>query len=314
MMEFPDGREFAFTILDDTDDATVANAGPFYALLRDLGLRTTKTVWPFALSPELQGPFFAAQTLEDADYEAWVGRLAAEGFEIASHNASMGSCTREQTLRGLVMVASKTGVSPRLHCNHGQNRENLYWGTERYRSLPFSLLAAASRRLLRVKMYEGENPSSPYFWGDVAKERFQYVRSFAFARLDVTGLRVPVVYRDATTPWVNAWFVTADAPDADAFARVVNARSIERLHRSGGHVIVSTHVGKGFVNRAGRVHPAVRDALEHLARRPGWFVPASTLLDHLVTVNGLSSITPGARLRLEYLHALDRLKMRAGRH
>ena len=44
--EFPQGKRFAFTIVDDTDVATVANVKPLYDLLHELGFRTTKTVWP----------------------------------------------------------------------------------------------------------------------------------------------------------------------------------------------------------------------------------------------------------------------------
>ena len=41
--EFPNGKRFAFTILDDTDVATLANVRPIYRLLEEVGMRTTKT-------------------------------------------------------------------------------------------------------------------------------------------------------------------------------------------------------------------------------------------------------------------------------
>src|SRR5690606_40955769 len=43
---WPQGKRFAFSIIDDTDVATVANVRPIYRLLERLGLRATKTVWP----------------------------------------------------------------------------------------------------------------------------------------------------------------------------------------------------------------------------------------------------------------------------
>ena len=43
---WPEGRKFAFTVLDDTDGQTVDNTKAVYDLLYDLGFRTTKTVWP----------------------------------------------------------------------------------------------------------------------------------------------------------------------------------------------------------------------------------------------------------------------------
>ncbi len=70
-LAFPGGARFAFTVIDDTDVATVANVGPLYRLLESLGMRTTKTVWPLACpegSPDYQG----SETLEDPGYLAFV--------------------------------------------------------------------------------------------------------------------------------------------------------------------------------------------------------------------------------------------------
>jgi hypothetical protein len=44
-MNWPNNKDFAFTIIDDTDNSTVSNVKPIYNLLADLGLKTTKTVW-----------------------------------------------------------------------------------------------------------------------------------------------------------------------------------------------------------------------------------------------------------------------------
>src|SRR5437899_2238785 len=44
---WPEGKDFAFTIIDDTDNATLARIRPIYELLSELGLRTTKTVWVY---------------------------------------------------------------------------------------------------------------------------------------------------------------------------------------------------------------------------------------------------------------------------
>jgi hypothetical protein len=48
MNRFPNNKKFAFTILDDTDLSTAENVGPVYRLLAELGMRTTKSVWPLA--------------------------------------------------------------------------------------------------------------------------------------------------------------------------------------------------------------------------------------------------------------------------
>ena len=62
---WPQGKRFAFTIVDDTDMSTVENVGPVYDFLSELGLRTTKTIWPIA---PLGPPRTGGQSLEDPDY------------------------------------------------------------------------------------------------------------------------------------------------------------------------------------------------------------------------------------------------------
>src|SRR5712672_2377087 len=94
---FPGGRRFAFTIMDDTDVATVENVGPVYACLAYLGFRTTKTVWPVGC-PEGSENFHSSQTLQDAPYLAFAQDLATRGFELAFHGATMESSPRGRTL------------------------------------------------------------------------------------------------------------------------------------------------------------------------------------------------------------------------
>ena len=75
MSRFPNNKKFAFTILDDTDLSTVGNVAPVYRLLSELGMRTTKSVWPLASVREgRQG----GCSLQDADYLKFILELAKE--------------------------------------------------------------------------------------------------------------------------------------------------------------------------------------------------------------------------------------------
>ena len=47
---FPEGKRFAFSIVDDTDMATLERVKPIYEVLERYGLRTTKTVWVYEAS------------------------------------------------------------------------------------------------------------------------------------------------------------------------------------------------------------------------------------------------------------------------
>jgi hypothetical protein len=305
---FPGGRRFAFTILDDTDDATVENVKPIYDLLHELGYQTTKTVWPVGC-PEGSRLFFAAETLEDPAYLEFVRELQERGFELAHHGATMESSTRERTLRGLTVLRDQLGAKPTIHCNHGQNLENLYWGANRYRSFFLRLPLQLLERLGDRPRYSGEQEGSPYFWGDICRERFRYVRSFAFSTVNTASLPVPGPYRLKSTPWVDNWFTTSDAPDVKSFNRLVTRDSIDSLHSNGGHCIMSTHLGKGFV-RGGRVDAQVEDSLRYMAGLPGWFVSTSRLLDHLLDARGADELSPWRQARLETMHALDRVRTR----
>ena len=48
-LQWPDGKDFAFTIFDDTDLATLDNVNEVYSLLSDYGLITTKSAGIFEL-------------------------------------------------------------------------------------------------------------------------------------------------------------------------------------------------------------------------------------------------------------------------
>ena len=306
-MEFPDQARFAFTILDDTDDSTIVNTAPIYDLLADLGFRTTKTVWALDSPPDLRGPYFAGSTLADSEYLAWVNTLDERGFEIAFHNASMGSAARAETIAALDLIESKFRLDDGLiHCNHGQNRENLYWGEHRYGLRGLSLAYRVLRMIRGFPQMDGHDPLSSYFWGDVSLARLAYVRGFAFKTLNCATIAPGVPYYDARKPLVSKWFNTADAPDAEAFKRLVTPGSVDELSRTGGWSIVSTHLGKGFC-RGGRVDSDVEEVLRHVAALNGWFAPVGEVLRHVESSSGRHVLSRGERLRMELRHLRDRI-------
>jgi hypothetical protein len=282
-MEFPQGKRFAFTILDDTDDSTLENVKPVYDALKANGLRTTKTVWPVDC-PEGSRIYFAADTLAREPYLRFVRELQADGVEIAFHGATMESSPRERTVRALDIFRREFGAYPRLFCNHGQNQDNLYWGHKRFRTAWLRALVGQLRRGARSD-FLGEVEESEYFWGDLCREHIRYVRNWTFPRLDMLRANPEMPYRVLGTPYVNLWFSTSDAPDVEAFLRLLTRERLERLEQAGGLCIISTHLGKGFA-RGGSLDPRVRRVFEGLGRKPGWFVPVSQMLDYLVQVQG----------------------------
>ena len=181
---YPNGAEFAFTILDDTDDTTVENGRPVYDLLKEAGMRTTKTVWAFDSDAENREAYLAGETLKSPEYLKWVHELSSDGFEIAFHNASMGSSFREDTIKAFDFIEKEFGQALRMHCNHGQNRENLYWGADRYSSYLLNKIMHTLSKHYAFPIFEGHQPESPYYWSDVATERLSYMRAFSYRRLN----------------------------------------------------------------------------------------------------------------------------------
>jgi hypothetical protein len=151
----------------------------------------------------------------------------------------------------------------------------------------------------------GENSAQPYFWGDLSRERIDYVRNFTFRALNLLGFDPDTPYQTPSTPYVRSWFSTTDAPDGDAFLERITPTAIDRLEAEGGACIVSTHLGKRFV-RDGVLRPEIDERLRYLSRKAGWFVPVSTLLDHLRARRDAAPIGRLRLFRLELRYLADR--------
>jgi hypothetical protein len=276
--EFPDGKRFAFTIVDDTDVATVANVKPLYDLLHELGFRTTKTVWPLAC-PEGSPNFSSSQTLEDADYRAFAVDLQQRGFELTWHGATMETSQRPRTLAALQRFQQIFGAYPRIHVNHSFNRENLYWGAGR---LDSRMLRAVVGRVTGTpaEYYTGHVEDSPFWWGDICAKHVVYARNLTTNDINTARFNPTMPYRDSARPLIPWWFSASDAEGVEEFNELIHPRRQERLQREGGFCIVATHFGKDFVRR-GVVNPVTRERLGQLSRRPGWFPTAGELLDWL---------------------------------
>jgi hypothetical protein len=86
--------------------------------------------------------------------------------------------------------------------------------------------------------------------------------------------------------------------------------NVDALEADGGACIVYTHFASGFVDASGRLDPVFERRIGYLASKRGWFVPVSTLLDHLAAQG--STDDPGYPYRLvrNARWATDRLRKR----
>lgn len=296
MPSYPNSAKFAFSIFDDTDLSTVDKIKPIYDLLLELGLLTTKSVWVFPTTDAQDR--LAAQTLSTPEYLDFVRQLQSQGFEIAFHGAKAQSSTKEITLSALQEFRQLLGHYPNVHANHSFNRENLYWGSARLDCPLFRLLVRLGTRRPRG-YFQGHQSGSPYFWGDVCQEHITYVRSFVFRDINLLRINPTLPYKDPRRPFVRYWFTSSEGADVTSFDRLLRLENQDKLEREGGVCIVYTHFGTdGFV-RGDQVNPRTKELLTALSERQGWFVPVTTLLDHLRAQQRSVTLSPLERLRME---------------
>jgi hypothetical protein len=293
--QWPDGKRFAFTVFDDTDNATLANVGEVYALLSDLGFRTTKSCWPLRGDPS-QGKC-AGQTCQDDDYRSWLQGIRSKGFEIGWHGATWHSSLREDTIRGLDAFAALFGHDPRVAANHTGQAEGIYWGEKRLTGV-HALLYNLLTRMRNRGCFRGDVSGDPHYWGDVCRERVKYFRNFVFQDVNTLKACPLMPYHDPRRPLVNYWFASSNGVDVRRFNDCLTEKHQDQLEEEGGACIMYTHFASRFM-RQGSLDPRFRALMERLAKKNGWFVPASTLLDHLLAAQGRHEITSAERRRLE---------------
>jgi hypothetical protein len=300
---WPDGKQFAFSIIDDTDEATLATIKPIYELLSDLRLITTKTVWVY---PTPAGdPWEKGETLENEAYKSFIQDLKNMGFEIALHGVRGTSSTRRVIAEGLQTYRQVIGEYPKVHVNHSRNLDNLHWGSER---MP------AWRKKLRLYRALGSPgighvESGDYFWGDLSLEHIRYVRGRTFGDIDTLKCDPYMPYKEERFPYVNAWFSCSNGETAALFKDILREENQERLENEHGLCILYTHFGKpGFLDDEGRVETRVQELLESMSKKNGWFRPVSEVLDYLRKDEHAPSLTPYQSLKLSFRQRFGQAK------
>lgn len=301
---WPSGKRFAFTVVDDTDYATLENVKPVYDLLATRGMRTTKTVWIY---PGDSTALCNGASCEEPFYLEWLRSLRRQGFEIALHNAAASTSPREITRLALGRFEELFGAENLLFCNHTGCLENIYWGDARlsgWRRWIYSAVTRGQRRNISRGHIEGD----PLFWGDLCQNRVRYVRNLVFDNLNVLELCPELPYHDPQKPYVNYWFPSTDGGNLNRFLANFTLSRLRRLQESGGLCIAYVHFGAGF-SRAGNVNAEFRSRIEYLTSLDGWFAPASTILEFLR--NGATTeertIDPWHLARLELKWLLGKL-------
>jgi hypothetical protein len=291
---WPDGKDFAFTVFDDTDRATVENVSKVYEFLNDRGFLTTKSVWP---GQPMEEGGSRGSTCEDEDYVSWLKVLQEYGFEIGYHSATFHESERSQVKYALERFYQLFGHYPRSMAQHTyRDGESLYWGNDRLsglNALAYKLLTRNRSKGLSRGHIEGDT----YFWGDLCKEKVKYMRDFTYPDINTLKVSPMMPYHDPKRPYVNYWFQSSEGANISSFNKCISEENQDLLEAEGGACIMYTHFAFGFYEN-GSINARFDYLMERLSRKNGWFVPVSDLLDYLLQSTDDHMLTDSTRTRL----------------
>ncbi len=293
--QFPAGKKFAFTIVDDTDAATVENIRPVYEFLYESGLRTTKTVW---VLPTNNADEWAnrGDSLRDSAYREFIIDLRDRGFEIASHGARGGSSRRAESLAAMNEFEEIIGYYPKIYINHFENKDDVYFGKDK---LTFGLYRWLYSLYPSAVGFEGHIETSEFFWADFLRRHVEYVVNFSFDEVNLLKVNPEMPHHLPEKPYVRYWFHTSDGGVVERFNELLRKGNLDRLEEEGGVSIVYTHLGSGFYVD-GQLNATFQQRITDLVSREGWFVTASEILDFLRQQPGHDGeLTLREKLRIE---------------
>lgn len=307
-IRWPEGKRFAFTVFDDTDHTTLKNGPRLYDFLFEAGFRTTKSVWPVK---GVRIPKIGGATCADPSYLAWVRKLQEQGFEIALHNATYHTSSRDVIIDGLEKFKAYFGAYPKIHANHSGCEEGIYWGDARLtgaNKILYNLLTRSRNK----KRFRGADPNSNLYWGDRCQRNVKYVRNFVFTDVNTLKACPFMPYKDPLRPLVNYWFASSEGPTCSSFCRTISEKAQDRLEAEGGACVMYTHFGTDGFYENGALNSRFRVLMKRLAKKGGWFVPVSTLLDHIQDQRGEHTLAKKERLFLEWKWLYEKVLVTKG--
>ena len=299
-MNWPKKKEFAFTIIDDTDNSNINNIKPIYDYLTSKNIKTTKTVWIYPSRDRYTG-----QTLQNNNYYKFIKLLKSDGFDIQLHNVGSGNFSRTEIIKGLDEFKQKLGKYPNMHINHCSNSDNLYWGHKR-----FGMILRKTMQIIEgsKKRFYGDEINSNYFWGDIAKEKIKFIRNRVFNGINTLKYDPKMPFREKRKIFSNYWFSSSDGHNLKQFNNLVTKSNIDKLKREKGLCIVQTHFASDFVDQQGKLDEIFKENINYLSKQNGWFVPANDILEYLLSQKKKDYVSSSYINKLDLRWLIDKIK------
>jgi hypothetical protein len=282
-----------FCITDDTDAATLIQTKAVYDFLLDRRFVTTKTVWPFTPVepsgiPPTPDSTLRGVTLADQEYLQYCTMLRSHGFEICLHGASAGNNVRKRTADAFDLLTRHFGNAQTFIC-HSKNAENIYWEHKVTRLFPFTLLL----RLYSKHTCSGEDEHSPYFWGDICRERVQQIRLYRTRNINTLGANPSMPYHCPNKPYVHYWFSATKRRIADC----ATDAALKRLLGENGLTVLYQYLHRYADPATGALNGDFTAAVETLRAEHALHV--ATVSEHMARLRHVRNVV-AARYRDNY--------------
>jgi len=289
---YPDGFNFAFTIIHDADDAYSKRLAPLIETFNRLGMKITVSLFVFPGSAHFEKEnqqvidsydkerreFFGPRNIPlTNDYECkFYKKIAAEGYEIGMHTPSATSDTRERIIQAFEMFNKVFGHYPKVYVEHGRrfNKE--------------------------TQSNEGSDPKSPYYCTDLLN------RYRCWAWVDGPGALAGGkntyydVLKSDYTPFshfalkkygiLKGFVRTGQWKDSngDGFLKWYTREHIDSLDKNRGLALVYTHLDRKWIDpKTKKMRAVIKKRLTYLVSKNGWFVPAGQILDRFEAVKNI---------------------------
>ena len=122
-------------------------------------------------------------------------------------------------------------------------------------------------------------------------------------------------FKERRKKYSNYWFSSSDGHTVEEFSDLISKSNIDKLKRQNGLCIVYTHFASGFVDTNGELNKRFKGNIDYLSKQNGWFVPASEILEYLMSQKKKHYTTQLYINMLDLKWSVDRLikKMKYGR-
>jgi len=249
----------AVAITDDPDDSSLPKIKAIYDFLMEINFPVTRAMWVYPKTEYTGTPplkcEFVAPLLSDPECLQYCKKLQSKGFEICLHGASCGNNNRKRTLDALNFINEHFEPSPVFIC-HSKNAENLYWDAN-------TANAPVEKMLLQLYTKNrcfGEIPDSQYFWGDICREKINYIRLYRTRSVNTLAFNPSMPYHDFSKPFVNYWFSATKGYIPKLFSQ----SNLDQLCAQNGASILYQYLHK-YINEDLTIPKQIRESLERVA-------------------------------------------------